>query len=67
MPGSLTSRDRERARVDAHPRIAFRHDKSVGVPIEPFAARWLAYAHPCRRFAPVLANGRARLGADADR
>ena len=33
----------------------------------PFAARWLACTFPCRRFAPGLATGHARLGADADR
>ena len=32
-----------------------------------FAARWLAYTIPCRRFAPSLAAGNARLGADAVR
>ena len=33
----------------------------------PFAARWLAYTIPYRRFAPDLAAGNARLGADVDR
>jgi hypothetical protein len=32
-----------------------------------FAARWLAYTIPYRRFAPSLAAGNARLGADAVR
>ncbi len=32
-----------------------------------FAARWLAYMLPCRRFADVLANASARLGADVGR
>ena len=49
MPGSATSRDRRCARIDAHPHVAFRRDKSVGVPIDNFAAQWLAYAFPCRR------------------
>jgi len=30
-------------------------------------AQWLAYALPCRRFAPALADDSARLGADVDR
>src|SRR5207253_3171908 len=30
----------------------------------PFAAQWLACTLPCRRFADVLANVCARLGAD---
>ena len=32
-----------------------------------FAAQWLAYALPCRRFADTLAEADARLGADVDR
>jgi hypothetical protein len=32
-----------------------------------FAAQWLAYALPCRRFACALASANARLGADVDR
>jgi hypothetical protein len=32
-----------------------------------FAAQWLAYMLPYRRFADILANACARLGADADR
>jgi len=32
-----------------------------------FAAQWLAYALPCRRFADTLTDARARLGADVDR
>ena len=32
-----------------------------------FAAQWLAYVLPCRRFAATLTGASARLGADADR
>jgi hypothetical protein len=32
-----------------------------------FAAQWLAYTLPCRRFALTLADDCARLGANADR
>ena len=32
-----------------------------------FAAQWLAYASPCRRFAADLAINGARLGADVVR
>jgi hypothetical protein len=32
-----------------------------------FAAQWLACVLPCRRFANVLANAAARLGAGVDR
>ena len=35
--------------------------------IQVFAAQWLAYALPYRRFAGTLAGADARLGADADR
>ena len=67
MPGSTTTQDRKYARVGAHPRFAFRCDNGVGVPIDSFAARWLAYAYPYRRFVPGLATEDARLGADAVR
>ena len=32
-----------------------------------FAAQWLACTLPCRRFADILADAAARLGADVDR
>jgi len=67
MPGSSTTQDRTCARVDAHLRFAFRCDNGVGVPIDSFAAQWLAYAFPCRRFVSGLAAENARLGAGADR
>jgi hypothetical protein len=35
--------------------------------IQAFAAQWLAYVLPCRRFAITLTSASARLGADADR
>jgi hypothetical protein len=34
---------------------------------QAFAAQWLAYALPYRRFAVTLTSANARLGADADR
>jgi hypothetical protein len=68
MPGSQTSPGRRSARVCALPRVAFRRHKDVGAQNDiPFAARWLAYAHPYRRFACALADANARLGADAVR
>ena len=63
MPGSATTRDRTRARDIARARFAFRQNNSVGVPIALFEAQWLAYASPCRRFAPDLTADDARLGA----
>src|SRR5262249_59059841 len=48
-------------------RVAFRARNSVGTRGLAFAAQWLAYALPCRRFAGVLTDANARLGADVDR
>src|SRR4051794_7287901 len=53
---------------NASDRIAFRAVHGVGTRGKvTFAAQWLAYALPCRRFAPALADSDARLGADVDR
>jgi hypothetical protein len=68
MPGSLTAPSRPDACDNASVRIAFRFAQSVGVSgLASFAAQWLAYASPCRRFAPALTDSGARLGADVDR
>ena len=42
-------------------------DYGVGARDVSFAAQWLAYAIPCRRFAAGLAASDARLGADVVR
>lgn len=56
MPGSTTTQDQTDARLGAPAHVAFRSVNSVGVlDMEPFAARWLAYTHPCQRFATCLA------------
>jgi hypothetical protein len=48
--------------------VAFHDLKRVGTRDKTrFAAQWLAYAFPYRRFARSLAAADARLGADADR
>jgi hypothetical protein len=68
MPGSPTAPGRPGARTDAPVRIAFRQQNGVGTRDEPtFAARWLAYALPYRRFVSALTSADARLGADVDR
>jgi hypothetical protein len=55
-------------RDDASIRVAFHENDHVGTrDYQAFAAQWLAYALPCRRFAVTLAGASARLGADADR
>ena len=65
MPGSPTTPDRTNARTSAPARLAFRSTNSVGIrDYGPFAAQWLACTLPCRRFADVLADVCARLGAD---
>ncbi|MDF3042293.1 MAG: hypothetical protein K0Q71_4999 [Thermomicrobiales bacterium] len=68
MPGSPTTPGRAGARDGAPTRVAFRHENSVGTRDSSFfAAQWLAYAYPYRRFTVALASDGARLGADVDR
>jgi len=68
MPGSPTTPGRTSARAGAPVRVAFRVPNGVGTrDCCTVAARWLACALPCRRFAVTLAGADARLGADADR
>ena len=68
MPVSKTTPGRLGARVIAPIRVAFRHRNDVGTQDEgTFAAQWLAYAHPYRRFTAALAGDGARLGAGVDR
>ena len=65
MPGSQTALGRKGACNSAPVHIAFRQRNSVGAQDDvDFAAQWLAYAIPCRRFADALADICARLGAD---
>jgi len=68
MPGSRTTPGRADTRVDVSVHVAFRASEHVSTQIaQVFAAQWLAYALPCRRFAVTLAGDDARLEADADR
>ena len=68
MPGSPTTPGRPGARDSAPVRVAFRVANSVGTrDYCAFAAQWLAYALPYRRFADILTGAGARLGADVDR
>ena len=68
MPGSPTAPGQRGACDDAPRRVAFRQMDNVGARDDKtIAAQWLAYAHPCRRFAPGLAADDARLGADVVR
>ncbi len=67
MPGSATTPGQTRARM-TRPSILPSALSTASAPgFVPFAARWLAYALPCRRFAPALTDSDARLGADVGR
>ena len=68
MPGSPTTPGCSVACVSAPDHIAFRRCDSVGArDIGTFAVQWLACTLPYRRFADILADACARLGADVVR
>ena len=68
VPGSSTTPGRPSASVGALGHIAFRYTDSVGTRNRfSIAAQWLACTFPCRRFADILADACARLGADVVR
>ena len=68
MPGSPTTPGRPGTRDFAPIRAAFRQEKGVGTrKYANFVAQWLACTIPYRRFADILANAFARLGANVDR
>ena len=67
MPGSQTTPGPTGARNNAPADFAFRQVNNVGTRIDNgFAAQWLAYTLPYRRFADVLADACARIGGDVD-
>jgi hypothetical protein len=68
MPGSPTTPGRPSACGDALGHVAFRYTDSVGTREQfSIAAQWLACTFPYRRFAGILADDSARLGADVVR
>ena len=67
MPGSSTTPGRSDLAMVRPKRVAFRARNSVGTRGLAFAAQWLAYALPYRRFVGLLTDANARLGADVDR
>jgi hypothetical protein len=67
MPGSSTTPGRSDLAMVRPKRVAFRARNSVGTRGLAFAAQWLAYALPYRRFVGILTDTYARLGADVDR
>jgi len=65
MPGSKTTPGLAGARNDAPASVAFRGVNNVGTRVSnAFAAQWLAYTLPYRRFAVILAEDGARIGGD---
>src|ERR1700730_14172650 len=65
MPGSKTTPGLAGARTDAPASVAFRGVNNVGTRVyNAFAAQWLAYTPPYRRFAVILAEDCARIGGD---
>jgi hypothetical protein len=67
MPGSQTTPGPTGARSNAPADFAFRQVNNVGTRIDNgFAAQWLAYTLPHRRFADALADACARIGGDVD-
>ena len=68
MPGSPTTPGWPSARVGALGHIAFHYTDSVGTRNQfSIAAQWLACTSPYRRFADILTDACARLGADVGR
>ena len=67
MPGSQTTPGPTGARNNASADFAFRQVNNVGTRVDnDFAAQWLAYTLPYRRFADALADACARIGGDVD-
>ena len=65
MPGSKTTPGPAGTRNDAPASFAFRGVNNVGTRVSnAFAAQWLAYTLPYRRFAVILAEDCARIGGD---
>jgi hypothetical protein len=68
MPGSPTTQGPLDTRDGVSGRVVFREVNRVDtLRQKTFAAQWLAYTLPCRRFAVTLADDCARLGANVDR
>ena len=67
MPGSQTTPGPTGARNNAPADFAFRQVNNVGTRVaNDFAAQWLAYTLPYRRFADALADACAQIGGDVD-
>jgi hypothetical protein len=68
VPGSSTTPGYPSACAGALGHVAFRYTDSVGTRNQfSIAAQWLACTFPYRRFADILADACARLGADVVR
>jgi hypothetical protein len=67
MPGSQTTPSSVGTRNIAPADFAFRRMNNVGTRIyNGFAAQWLAYTFPHRRFADILTDACARIRGDVD-
>ena len=67
MPGSQTTPGPTGARNNAPADFAFHRVNNVGTRIaNTFAAQWLAYTLPYRRFADALTDACARIGGEVD-
>ena len=67
MPGSQTTPGPTGARSSAPADFAFRQVNNVGTRVaNDFAAQWLAYTLPYRRFADILADACAQIEGDVD-
>jgi hypothetical protein len=67
MPGSSTTPDRQALAITRLTVLPSTLETVSASGIEVFEAQWLACALPYRRFADVLTDADARLGADVDR
>jgi hypothetical protein len=68
MPGSQTTQGRSDTRDHVSARVAFHETYGVGaLRFITFAAQWLAYTFPYRRFADILTGTGARLGVNVGR
>ena len=68
MPGSPTTPGRTDTRALSCPSVLPSALSTASAPgFVPFAAQWLAYALPCRRFTAAFTDRRARRGVDVVR
>jgi len=67
MPGSQTAPRRQALAITRLSMLPSGKSRPSALGVNAFAAQWLAYMLPCRRFTATLAGSGARLGADVTR